>query len=324
MSESLLSERMRNCRIDEWDLRSDWVEQVETLEAQLASLRGQNTRLLTGDWAPPKLTSLGQLPEWAFDRGQLTAEGHGYMRGWNEAMNALHIALATQEKQEDVPMSEYVLTKTRVIQAEQYDHLHSEIKKWNDICLLQRDRIKALEAQLASLREELDLAANAVARTATQAGAALLRAEVLERPVDALLDWFDKGVDCRPPQNLAMNLRAARHGWPTWEDTMSEYAEKMRAALADYPFLNGLLYLIDFMQRHNVALEAQLASLRKAAAFKHNVIIHDDSKKFVGEWIAVPRADFDALRVALAAQEKSAPQGFDPGNPPPEVGEICG
>ena len=38
--------------------------------------------------------------------------------------------------------------------------------------------------------------------------------------------------------------------------------------------------------------------LREAAQLKRNTIIHD-SPDFDGEWVAVPREDFDALRVAL-------------------------
>ncbi|KKM96680.1 hypothetical protein LCGC14_1175500, partial [marine sediment metagenome] len=44
----------------------------------------------------------------------------------------------------------------------------------------------------------------------------------------------------------------------------------------------------------------KIARFLKATRFKRNVIIHDNSPRFEGDWIAVPREDFDEFRNALA------------------------
>jgi hypothetical protein len=44
----------------------------------------------------------------------------------------------------------------------------------------------------------------------------------------------------------------------------------------------------------------KIARFLKAMRFKRNVIIHDNAPRFEGDWIAVPREDFDELRNALA------------------------
>jgi hypothetical protein len=46
-------------------------------------------------------------------------------------------------------------------------------------------------------------------------------------------------------------------------------------------------------------LRRRVAALTKAATLRRNALIHDN-QDFVGEWIAIPRADFDRLRAALA------------------------
>lgn len=43
----------------------------------------------------------------------------------------------------------------------------------------------------------------------------------------------------------------------------------------------------------------KIARFLKATLFKRNVTIHDDSPKFKGDWIAIPREDFDEFRNAL-------------------------
>jgi len=55
-----------------------------------------------------------------------------------------------------------------------------------------------------------------------------------------------------------------------------------------------------------------LDALLEAARLRRNVLIYDDEDtgRFRGEWVAVPREDFDALRDALAAA--SEPAGGEP------------
>jgi hypothetical protein len=56
--------------------------------------------------------------------------------------------------------------------------------------------------------------------------------------------------------------------------------------------------------------EAEVRALREAAQLTKNVLIYDGERlfdqmagipsvTFTGQWVAVPRADFDALRAAL-------------------------
>jgi hypothetical protein len=56
--------------------------------------------------------------------------------------------------------------------------------------------------------------------------------------------------------------------------------------------------------------EAEVRALREAAQLPRNVLIYDGERlfdrmagipsvTFTGQWVAVPRADFDALRAAL-------------------------
>ena len=56
-------------------------------------------------------------------------------------------------------------------------------------------------------------------------------------------------------------------------------------------------------------LMKQIAALREAARLPRNVLIYDgesvgDGVVFKGDWVAVPRADWNALRAALTATEK--------------------
>ena len=50
--------------------------------------------------------------------------------------------------------------------------------------------------------------------------------------------------------------------------------------------------------------------LAKAANLRRSVIIHDDPK-FEGEWIAIPKEDFDALRKVLESFRKQKPRRED-------------
>lgn len=49
------------------------------------------------------------------------------------------------------------------------------------------------------------------------------------------------------------------------------------------------------------AMVKRVADLAAAATFKRNTIIHNDPR-FKGEWVAVPREDFDRLRALLAGK----------------------
>ena len=50
-------------------------------------------------------------------------------------------------------------------------------------------------------------------------------------------------------------------------------------------------------------IAAKLEPVKKAGQFKRNTCIHDNPD-FEGEWIAVPREDFDAFKAALALFEE--------------------
>ena len=52
-----------------------------------------------------------------------------------------------------------------------------------------------------------------------------------------------------------------------------------------------------------IELTCQRDVLVEAASLKRNVIIHDEHG-FEGEWVAVPREDFDLLRAAIADAKK--------------------
>lgn len=51
---------------------------------------------------------------------------------------------------------------------------------------------------------------------------------------------------------------------------------------------------------------AAVLAVVAAAQLPRNVAIHDEdtARRFKGEWVAVPRKDFDALRAALARLEQ--------------------
>jgi len=55
---------------------------------------------------------------------------------------------------------------------------------------------------------------------------------------------------------------------------------------------------VDLLKYSEMQLEN--AALREAGQFKRNAIIYDDPK-FDGEWIAIPRVDFDAFKAALSS-----------------------
>jgi hypothetical protein len=53
----------------------------------------------------------------------------------------------------------------------------------------------------------------------------------------------------------------------------------------------------------SVNARPKVEELVKAGQFKRNAIIHDESPKFIGEWIAVPREDFQRFCETLLEVE---------------------
>ena len=59
-----------------------------------------------------------------------------------------------------------------------------------------------------------------------------------------------------------------------------------------------LITFIQLLRDYNT-MAKRLQDLVDAADLRRNVIIHDNSDFVDGEWIAIPKEDFDALRSAL-------------------------
>ncbi len=62
--------------------------------------------------------------------------------------------------------------------------------------------------------------------------------------------------------------------------------------------------LVDLLAENEAQAKriAVLEAVRVASRFRRNILFHD-GPGFVGEWVAVPAADFRELRAALAAAE---------------------
>ena len=73
-----------------------------------------------------------------------------------------------------------------------------------------------------------------------------------------------------------------------WEEMQRANAHLFANSREDIPWLISLV-----------------ESLLKAGQFKRNTIIHDNPE-FEGDWIAVPRKDFDAFRTTLTGEVRDA------------------
>jgi hypothetical protein len=92
-----------------------------------------------------------------------------------------------------------------------------------------------------------------------------------------------------------------RKGLPTVEDEAA--ALERKTSIAAQEAINEIHMGIE------AELMKQIAALREAARLPRNVLIYDgesvgDGVVFKGDWVAVPRADWNGLRAALTATEK--------------------
>lgn len=70
--------------------------------------------------------------------------------------------------------------------------------------------------------------------------------------------------------------------------------------LVDPPYHDGVEFpLPEMVIEANARLIAAAPELLEAGRLRRSVIIHDNPD-FEGEWVAVPREDFQALRTAIA------------------------
>jgi hypothetical protein len=93
------------------------------------------------------------------------------------------------------------------------------------------------------------------------------------------------------------SLQQARE-WLLVEGCFPDDVKRLEDSLAD---------LLDYVRKEGrIAGEAKLARVVEAAALHRNTIMHD-APDFVGDWVAVPREDFDRHVAALAAAKESVP-----------------